>query len=88
MTDEEGNIKRQLEEIHDALIGTFEKPGVMRLVEKMGQDLYSPNDPPEGLMHRVRSLENDKRWVLGFAAAIAAGTGAIVAWIKGLITKP
>lgn len=81
--DEEVKIKQQLDEIHDALIGTYDKPGALRMLERIGGDMYER----DGVMETIKSYKNDRRWVLGAATGIGFGAGAFGAWIKSLFGR-
>lgn len=82
--DEEIQLKKQVQDIHDALIGNFDKPGLMRLSEKMWQDMYDERD---GVLVNIKTYKNDRRWVLGVVTGIGLGAGAVGAWIRSLFGK-
>lgn len=83
-------LKHRVERLEDKidnltahLVGDMTKPGTLRVQERMHQDMYGE----DGVIQTIQTYKSDRRWILGAAAGISFGAGAIGAWLKGLFGK-
>lgn len=87
--EEEKQLIDKVNRMEAALLGTLENPGgALKVLHKLGEDFYSPEDPSQGVLHQLRSLNGDRLRLYGAAAAIGFCSSAIIAWIKSLFAKP
>lgn len=82
------HLSQDIKQIKEALLGTLEKPGgALQTLTTLVEEMYNPKNPQQGVLFRLRSVENDRERLIGMAAGAGFVGGAVISWAISFFSK-
>lgn len=85
LTEKTDALDRKFDNFLDHMVGTLDKPGTVRLVERVCRDMY---EGPDSVMETTKTFKSDRRLIFGAVAAISMIGPILTAVIKHFFSAP